>query len=173
MPWIRNVLLLALAIGLNVATYLLPIDYTQFAGVAVPGAFLITLVATGTILAGVPYIPVIMRLAQDSPDPWLIVLAAGLGSVAGESVSYLIGRMLSGRVLRNARAQWLARALRSPWRAFGALLLLATPPNPLFDVAGLVAGAIRVPYAVFFAALLLARLARFSLLVWAGMRWFQ
>lgn len=169
--WIRNGALLAFAIGVNVATYLLPIDYTQFAGIAIPGAFLITLVATGTILAGVPYIPVIVRLAQDSPDPWFIVIAAGLGSVAGESVSYLIGRILSGRVLKNTKALWLARALRSPWRAFAVLLLMATPPNPLFDAAGLVAGAIRVPYRVFFVALLLARLARFSLLVWAGLRW--
>jgi membrane protein YqaA with SNARE-associated domain len=53
-----------------------------------------------------------------------------------------------------------------PWLAGAVLFVLAAPPNPAFDVAGLAAGALGVRYAVFFAAVFCARIVRLGVLAW-------
>jgi membrane protein DedA with SNARE-associated domain len=45
---------------------------------------------------------------------------------------------------------------------------LAVPLNPLFDVAGLAAGAMGMRYRVFFIAVFAARIVRFALIIWLG-----
>jgi membrane protein YqaA with SNARE-associated domain len=67
-------------------------------------------------------------------------------------------------------SRWVRRQLTHPWRAFFVLVVLAAPPNPLFDVAGLAAGATGVPFWLFFGAVLLARIARFAVLLTVGIR---
>ena len=47
-----------------------------------------------------------------------------------------------------------------PVRAFVALFALAAPPNPLFDVAGMAAGAFGVPFWVFASAVFCGRFVR-------------
>ena len=59
----------------------------------------------------------------------------------------------------------LQRFVGRPWRASLALFVFAAPPNPLFDVGGIAAGALGIPYRVFFWSVLAARLVRFSILV--------
>jgi membrane protein YqaA with SNARE-associated domain len=49
------------------------------------------------------------------------------------------------------------------------LFLLAAPPNPLFDVAGLTAGALGLPFWLFFVAVLLGRMIRMTIFVLIGM----
>jgi len=48
------------------------------------------------------------------------------------------------------------------------LFAFAVPPNPVFDVAGLAAGAVGVRYSVFFVSVFAARLIRLAVIVWLG-----
>jgi membrane protein YqaA with SNARE-associated domain len=165
---IRTVLIGVIALTLNIVIYLLPIDYGAFGNYAYLGVFLITAIANATVIIPVPYIPIVARVAAQSDSLALVILAGALGSALGESVAFFVGR--SGRaVVADTRFyRWVQRQLRHPWRAFIVLFLLAAPPNPLFDVAGLTAGALGLPYRLFVVAVFLGRLIRIGLIALMG-----
>jgi membrane protein YqaA with SNARE-associated domain len=134
------------------------------------GAFLITLIANATVIVPVPYPAVLAAIAAQSDNLGLLIFAGALGSVLGESVAFFVGR--SGRdVVQDTRFyRWIQHQMRHPWRAFAILFGLSAPPNPAFDVAGLAAGALGLPYWLFFSAVLLGRMIRIGVFVLVGLR---
>jgi membrane protein YqaA with SNARE-associated domain len=158
------------ALILNIVIYLLPIDYSAFGNYAYLGVFLITAIANATVIIPVPYIPIIARVAAQSDSLLLVILAGALGSALGESVAFFVGRSGRGAVAETRFYRWVQRQLRHPWRAFIVLFLLAAPPNPLFDVAGLTAGALGLPYGLFLTAVFLGRIIRMGLIALAGIQ---
>ncbi len=150
----------------NVVVYLLPLDYGALGALAYPGVFLITFIANATTFIPVPYIPVVAHVARTADLVWLVVLLGALGSVLGESVAFAVGRA-EERALEDHR--WYRRLhslLARPVRAGLFLFFFAVPLNPLFDVSGLAAGALGVPYRVFFLSVFLARVVRLGLIAW-------
>lgn len=174
--WIRPVVVGVGFVAVNIWLYLAlqspagQAAIAQLASLAAPGAFLLMLAANATVVVPIPWPAVLLPLAQQSPTVWPIVLAAALGSVVGESVAYGVGRSGQAVIADSPMSRWVRRQLAHPWRAFFALVVLAAPPNPLFDVAGLAAGATGVPFWLFFGAVLLARIARFAVLLTVGIR---
>ena len=169
------VLMLVLMGVINIGFYYLPFDYTGLGDYAVAGVFALTAIATATIVVPVPYIPVIMHLAQQTTDPTtllLIAVAAGLGSVVGETSGYLVGRAGSGAVADTRMARWVAEQMQHPVRAFVTLFALSAPPNPLFDVAGMAAGAFAVPFWRFASAVFAGRCVRMVGIIAVGI-WLQ
>ncbi|MEX0682162.1 MAG: VTT domain-containing protein [Dehalococcoidia bacterium] len=79
-------------------------------------------------------------------------LVAGLGEAIGEFSGYAAG--YGGRVIVENRPsfermkRWMTR------RGTMTMFLMSTIPNPLFDVAGLAAGAVQMPMRRFFLAVL-------------------
>lgn len=82
-------------------------------------------------------------LAGTAGDPVVVGVVAGLGQAVGELTGYLAG--WSGRTLLpdNSTTRRLTRWLQR--RGVLVIALLALIPNPLFDVAGIAAGALRMP----------------------------
>jgi membrane protein YqaA with SNARE-associated domain len=169
--WLAPILLGLLVTAANVGIYFLNIDYRIFGAYAYLGVFIVTLIANATTIVPVPYITIVACIAGQSENVMLVALAGGLGSVLGESVAFFIGR--SGRAIAEETRfyYWVKRQLQHPWRAFLVLFGLAAPINPAFDVAGLAAGALGVPYWLFFTAVLLGRMIRFGLIALAGAQW--
>lgn len=166
---LRTTLIGLAALIFNVAVYLLPIDYSAFGNYAYLGVFLITAIANATVVIPVPYIPIVARVAAQSDSITLVILSGALGSALGESVAFFVGRSGRGVVVETRFYAWVQRQLRHPWRAFVVLFLLAAPPNPLFDVAGLTAGALGLPFRLFFSAVLLGRIIRMGIFVLIGL----
>ena len=168
--WLSPILLGLLVTVANIGIYWLNIDYRVFGAFAYLGVFIVTLVANATTIVPVPYITIVACIAAQSNSLALVAVAGALGSALGESVAFFIGR--SGRAIAEETRfyGWVKQQLRHPWRAFLVLFALAAPINPAFDVAGLAAGALGVPYWLFFTAVLLGRLIRFWLLALAGMQ---
>jgi membrane protein YqaA with SNARE-associated domain len=164
------------ALLLNVGLFLLLSTDTARAWLAflgnyaVLGVFLITLIANATVIVPVPYPAVIAGVAAGSDNLVLVILAGALGSVLGESVAFFVGRSGRGAVEDTRFYRWVQRQMRHPWRAFAVLFGLAAPPNPAFDVAGLAAGALGLPYWMFFTAVLLGRMIRIAVFVLVGLR---
>jgi len=76
-------------------------------------------------------------------NPYWVALAAGTGATIGEISGYLVG--FSGQAVIENK-QWYDRI--TGWmKKFGGvtILVLAVIPNPLFDIAGMVAGALKMP----------------------------
>lgn len=168
-PWLRPLLIGLVAIALNiVAYYLLPEDLVQRLGAfGYLGVFIITLIANATVVVPVPYYGLVARLAQELSFPG-VVLAGALGSAIGELVAFFVGRSGRGAVQDTPFYRWVQRQLQHPWRAFLVLFLLAAPPNPAFDVAGLTAGALGLPFWLFITAVFLGRLIRIGLIAFVG-----
>jgi len=82
-------------------------------------------------------------LAATAGDPVVVGVVAGLGQAVGELTGYLAG--WSGRTLLpdNPTTRRLTRWLQR--RGVLVIAVLALIPNPLFDVAGIAAGALRMP----------------------------
>ena len=167
--WIRPILVAAIAIVLNIIAYLMiPPDLAYRLGsLGYIGVFLITLISNATIVVPIPYFGLVAAL---SPGLSMVGvgIAGALGSVIGESVSFFVGRSGRGVVEQTRFYRWVQRQLEHPWRAFVVLFALSAPPNPAFDVAGLTAGAMGLPYWIFLSAVFLARLVRFGIVAFFG-----
>lgn len=167
--WLRPAVIAVIAVVLNIVAYLIiPPDLARRLGaLGYLGVFLITLISNATIVIPIPYFGLVAALA-----PGLNIagvgIAGALGSVIGESAGFAVGR--SGRgALENTRFyRWVQRQLEHPWRAFAVLFLLSAPPNPAFDIAGVTAGAMGLPFWLFATAVFLARLVRFSVIALLG-----
>jgi membrane protein YqaA with SNARE-associated domain len=155
-------------LALNLAVYFAPIDYRALTSFAYVGAFLICFFANAVVAIPVPYIPIIAHLGATADSPAIVIALGALGSVLGESVAFLIGRAEQGLVSERPMYHRLHRLAERKWLAGLVLFALAVPLNPLFDVAGLAAGAIGMRYRVFFVAVLTARMIRLALIVWLG-----
>jgi membrane protein YqaA with SNARE-associated domain len=166
---LRAALIGLVALLFNIGVFFLPIDYGAFGRYAYVGVFLITLIANATVIIPIPYPAVIARVATQADSLALVILAGALGSVLGESVAFFVGRSGRGAVEDTRFYRWVQHQMRHPWRAFAVLFGLAAPPNPAFDVAGLAAGALGLPYWMFFTAVLLGRLIRIAVFVLVGL----
>ena len=82
-------------------------------------------------------------VAGSAGDPILVGIVAGLGQAVGELTGYAAGRngrsFLPDSPAATRIAGWLAR-----W-GMALIFVLALIPNPVFDVAGIAAGALRMP----------------------------
>lgn len=152
-------------VALNLAVFMLPIDYRIFGAWTYPGVFIVTFIANAAIALPVPYLPIIGQVARATDNLPLVIVTAALASVLGESVAYAIGRVEKDIFADHPVYLRLQRVVDRPWRASLALFVFAAPPNPLFDVGGIAAGALGIPYKVFFWSVFAARLVRFGILV--------
>jgi membrane protein YqaA with SNARE-associated domain len=126
------------------------------------GVFLISLLSSATILIPAPGWAVVIALSK-TLDPYILGIAAGVGSGLGEMVSYEVGngaRRLIDKNDNNIKAIEKYGAV--------AIFFLAFIPNPLFDVAGLAAGALKMPMWKFLLATVSGRILRFFLLAYLG-----
>lgn len=158
----------AALIALNVAVYFAPIDYAALTSFAYIGAFLVCLLANALVAIPIPYIPIIVHISATADSAAIVVALGALGSVLGESVAFFIGRAEQGLVSERPIYRRLHRIAERKWLAGLLVFGLAVPLNPLFDVAGLAAGAIGMRYRVFFIAVFAARILRLALIVWLG-----
>jgi len=115
------------------------------------GVFIISLIASGTVVAMIPSVPVVFALGGIL-NPFYVALIAALGETIGESTGYLAGRTGSAFVLRNnthndCKSTSIYGRLQGWMRVKGslAIFLSAAMFNPFFSVIGATAGALRVP----------------------------
>jgi membrane protein YqaA with SNARE-associated domain len=142
-------------------------------GYSVPGVFVVMLLANATIVVPVPWPAVFVPIARQSDSLALVLLAGALGSVIGEAVAFFVGRSGRGAVEDTRFYRWVQRQLEHPLRAAAVLFILSAPPNPLFDIAGITAGATGVPFWIFFCSVFTARIIRLWIILalagWIGL----
>jgi len=107
-----------------------------------PGVFLLSLVTNATLLLPMPGVAITFA-AGAIFNPYAVALAAGLGSTLGELTGYLAGFSGQG-VLERADLYHRLEDLTTRYGS-AVVFFLALIPNPLFDLAGASAGAMRMP----------------------------
>lgn len=129
------------------------------------GVFVLTLLASASVFLPSPALGV-AALAGATLNPWLVGLVGGVAAGLGESTGYLAGR---GGSDLAARSRFYPRV--EGWvRRWGLLTVfaLAFVPGPVFDLAGLAAGTMRMPFGRFLGACLAGKILRFILVAWLG-----
>jgi membrane protein YqaA with SNARE-associated domain len=142
--WLR-VIRVATAIAVVVALVLSLVfrehlqELEQYGYVAV---FVVGLISNATLILPVPGLAVSSILGSVF-NPWAVGVVAGVGQALGELTGYMAGYGGQTWVVDHPRYRWLGRRMER-YGVF-AVFLLALFPNPLFDVAGVVAGVLRFP----------------------------
>jgi len=130
-----------------------------------PGIFLFSILANATILIPVP--GVIFTSAMGAVfNPFWVSLAAGAGAALGELSGYLAG--FSGQAVVEDSKRY--DQVVSWMEKYGELttLVLAFIPNPLFDLAGLIAGLLKMPLWKFLLYCVIGKILKMMMFAYAG-----
>jgi len=157
-----------LLVALIILTILLIINrdtIQRFSRLGYLGVFLVSILANATIILPLPGV-VFTSAMGVVYDPMLVAIAAGTGAALGELTGYLAG--FSGRFV-IARQDWYDRVVS--WMSrYGNLtvLLLAFIPNPLFDLAGIAAGVLKMPVPRFLLWCTIGKILKMLLFAYGG-----
>jgi uncharacterized membrane protein YdjX (TVP38/TMEM64 family) len=166
--WVTNafrVLLFLLIIGLSVYLFSIRSQIQQLEGYGYPGIFVFNLLSSATLILPVPGVAVTSLMGAVF-DPFWVAIAAGSGAALGELSGYLAG--FSGQVVAERTPAY--ERIEGWMRKYGevAILFLAFIPNPFFDVAGLIAGALKMPVWRFILVCWVGKIAKMLLFAYGG-----
>ncbi len=165
-----RLLALGAVILLSVAIYAYRGRVEELAGYGYVGIFLLSLLANATIILPAPGVMVAFAMGGVFPA-WGIALAAGAGAALGELSGYLAG--YGGQaIIEDLRhyEQITAWMRRKRSLAYGLIFVMALIPNPLFDLAGIAAGTLKIPILPFLLWTFAGKTAKMLLFAYAG-RW--
>lgn len=119
---------------------------------ALPALFLVSVLSSATLFLPVPGLA-ITALAGGLISPPAVGIVAGAGHTLGEMTGYMAGysgQRLVNRTKTYERVEnWMCR---NELAAASVVFVLALIPNPVFDAAGMTAGALRFPVCKFLLA---------------------
>lgn len=132
------------------------------------GIFLLSIAANATIIIPLPGVALTTAMAVIF-NPLGVAIAAGLGASIGELSGYLAGFSGQGVIERAALYNKVTTWMQTHQNlAYGAILLLAFIPNPLFDLAGMAAGALKLPVWKFLLACAIGKILKMLMFAYAG-----
>jgi membrane protein YqaA with SNARE-associated domain len=160
-----RILTLVLVIIITAGTLIFRDKLTHLGTVGYPAIFLLSIVANATVIIPVPGV-LLTTAAGSAFNPFWVAIAAGSGAALGELSGYLAG--YSGQAIIENRKHY--ETLTRWMRKYGDLTVfaLALFPNPLFDLAGMTAGALKLPVYRFLFFCWLGKIGKMLLFAYAG-----
>lgn len=140
---IIRVLALLAVIAISVYIYSIRDQAEKLAVYGYPGIFILSFLAYATVILPAPGVAVVFAMGAVF-NPLGVALAAGAGAALGETTGYLAG--FSGQAvierydIYEKMTRWMVK--NGPL----TILILSAIPNPFFDLAGIAAGALRMPW---------------------------
>jgi membrane protein YqaA with SNARE-associated domain len=133
---------LIFVIGLTALLVLKRENVQELEGYGYPGIFLLSMLSNATPILPVPGILLTSAMGAVF-NPFWVAIAAGSGAALGELSGYLAG--FSGQTVAARTPTYVK--LEGWMKRYGVwvVLLLGFIPNPLFDIAGMIAGVLRMP----------------------------
>ena len=168
-----------------VVPFLVDVDKETVRSFGYPGIFLVNVLGTGTVFVPVPGLTLIGQiLIVEGPrdlglHPVGVVALGSLGMTVGEVTGYVTGRL--GRRVSEAeqisvrggigkRLRRVGRLVDRLMARYGVatLFVLSAIPNPIFEIAGVTAGAVRMSIWRFLVAVGMGKTVRVIMLVIIG-----
>ena len=150
---LARILAILAVIAISVYVFSIRDDAEKLAVYGYPGIFVLSFLSYATVLLPAPGVAVIFAMGAVF-NPVGVALAAGAGAALGEISGYLAGfsgqTVIENSSIYNRLAGWMGK--NGPLTVF----LLSAIPNPFFDLAGVAAGALKMP------------LGRFLFWAWIG-----
>lgn len=138
----RQVLALIFVIALSAVIFIYRENVTELGVYGYLGVFVISIITSSSIVVPVPGWILIATLGAIL-NPLLVGVISGIGGTIGEITGYFLG--YGGRIavehagIYGRMVEWMKR-----WGSL-TIFVLALIPNPLFDIAGAIAGLLRFP----------------------------
>jgi membrane protein DedA with SNARE-associated domain len=162
---VTRVVALLIAGGVTLAILLFAPQIQKFQQYGYPGIFLTSLIGNASIALPIPSLAI--TFAMGGVLNWVIVgLVSGIGEALGESTGYLAGfagsAIIENRSLYQRMQYWMEN------HGMLTIFVLSAVPNPLFDLAGIAAGASRYSYLKFLLAAWIGKTIKTLIFAWAG-----
>ena len=162
---ILRIVLLIFVIAITILLLLYRDEIRHLEEYGNPGIFLLSTLTNATVLIPLP--GVVLTSAMGAVfNPFWVAIAAGSGAALGELSGYMAG--VGGQVWLNRTAwyhkleEWIEKY--DCW----TIILLAFIPNPLFDMAGFIAGAAKMPVWKFLIFSWIGKVAKMLLFAYIG-----
>ena len=128
------------------------------------GIFVLSLLGNATVIVPAPAFLTAL-IGGGLFDPFWVGIISAAGATLGEMTGYLVGA--GGRMFTKDKKfervnLWIEK------KGFGAIVVLAAIPNPLFDLAGIVSGFLKYPVWKFLTATFLGKAVKFLALAYIG-----
>jgi uncharacterized membrane protein YdjX (TVP38/TMEM64 family) len=138
---------------------------SKLAGLGYPGIFLASLLASATLILPVPGVLITTAMGAVF-NPFWVAIAAGSGAALGEITGYLAGYSGQAVVERVGVYEKVVNWMRR----YGdiTILVLAIIPNPIFDVAGIAAGMLKMPLHRFLIWCILGKMIKMMIFAYSG-----
>lgn len=163
---IARMVAFSLVIAITVYIILLPEDRAEkLSSYGYLGIFIISILANATIIIPAPGFLIVMGMAAKF-NPLIVASLAGLGATIGELSGYLAGFSGQGIIENQLRYDQVVKWMEKNGPL--TITILAFIPNPLFDVAGMIAGAFRMPVLKFMFFALIGKVLKMVLFAYAG-----
>lgn len=163
-----QLLLLVLAIGISLGIIWLTNRYQaelrNLGEAGYYGLFLISLIGNATLIIPAPVF-IVACAAGLIYGPIGVGVVAGLGAALGELTGYMAGAGGKALLPQGKRYDQLYRFMQR--HGMLTIFLLGAIPNPIFDVGGLMAGALRMKVWKFVLAAWVGKAIRLALTAWA------
>lgn len=162
---ILRIVALGAMLGLSGLAFALRDELQAFRSLGYLGAFLAAFFSNASILVPIPGIWFVFASGSIF-HPLGIALAAATGGALGELSGYLAGFSGQGLVERMDVFQRVMPFVQK----YGMLgiIVLAAIPNPFFDLAGIAAGILKIPFWKFLVAAWIGQLIKMLSFAYAG-----
>jgi membrane protein YqaA with SNARE-associated domain len=151
--FVRPAFALLIAIAISLSVYLISDRVEEFGKYGYPGIFVLNMLSSATIVIPAPGLAVVSVMGTVL-NPFLVGVCAGAGDAVGELTGYLAG--YSGRAVIEDTERYQKLLAWTKKYGLWVIFVLSVIPNPLFDLAGIAAGALKIP------------LLHFVLVCWIG-----
>ncbi|MGD0172983.1 MAG: VTT domain-containing protein [Anaerolineales bacterium] len=153
------------AVAITVGIYVFRDNFRHLASLGYIGIFLLSILANATIILPAPGVAFVFGMGAVF-NPFFVALAAGAGAAIGELSGYIAGYSGQAIIQRSRYEQQLEGWMRK----YGGrtILVLAFIPNPLFDIAGMIAGVLKMPLWKFLLFCWIGKTLKMFLFAYAG-----
>jgi uncharacterized membrane protein YdjX (TVP38/TMEM64 family) len=127
--------------------------------------FLVGLVSNATLILPVPGLA-ISSVMGGVFNPWIVGIVGGVGQALGELTGYMAGYSGQTWVDENTVYNRLTRWMQH--HGILTIFVLALIPNPIFDLGGIAAGALRFPVWKFLASCTAGKIVKNIIFALAG-----
>lgn len=160
--------ILALIFVIFISVYIITIpeeQVNQLEGYGYPGIFILSILSNATVLIPAPGLVVVFSMGTRF-NPFWVGIAAGLGATIGELSGYLAGfsgqAIIENRQLYERMVTWMKK--NGPL----TVVSLAFIPNPVFDLTGIAAGALKMPIWKFLFWAMIGKIIKMLITAYAG-----
>lgn len=164
---LARILVLVFVVALTTSLFVFRERFVHIRVVGYPVLFFLAVITNATLILPLPGVALASVMGVNpSFNPFWVAVVLGLGSAVGELTGYLTG--FGGQPVAQ-KVRWHQR-IESWMQHYGpaTIFFLALIPNPLFDIAGIIAGTNRIPVLKFLFYCALGKICKMLVFAYGG-----